>query len=427
MAKKEPLFFKIFTQFIQYGEMKITFQNAKQYPHTLTATGAMTGKSVAICLQNLSDLRKITLNPELAIPEAFMDGRLTLHETTLDDFIIFLFHNRKIFAKTPVGRLMGLVKRWKARLSTAIKRKAAKQNVAHHYDLTDALYACFLDNRRQYSCAYYESETDSLELAQHQKIARIGAKLRLKAGAQVLDIGCGWGELAYGLSALEKNIHVHGITLSDNQIDYAINEVAKRDKTPNLSFSLQDYRDETGHYDNIVSVGMLEHVGRKAYDRYFSVVDHCLNEDGTALIHTIGKRRAELSTNRFIDKYIFPGGYLPTLSDLATSLAKYDLHIADVECLHTHYAQTLKHWRERCEANKDKLISLYDERFYRMWLFYLISCEHFFRLDEGVVYQIQLIKKRSVKPSTRDYIKAKEQIYLKKLWQQKPPSGNMSP
>lgn len=302
-------------------------------------------------------------------------------------------------------------------MTRAIGRSAARRNVAHHYDLTDALYALFLDERRQYSCGYFTSEEDSLSTAQIQKIARIAAKLQIKDGANILDIGCGWGELAYALTNLEPEVRCKGITLSKNQLSYAQNDVATRSKG-HAFFAYQDYRDERERYDNIVSVGMLEHVGAKSFLTYFKAVSQCLKDDGTALIHTIGKRRQTHVPSAFINKYIFSGGYIPTLGELGAALSQTDLHITDVECWHNHYAHTLSCWRTRCEAKKEALIALYDERFYRMWLFYLAACEYYFRLDEGVVYRIQLKKTREAKPSTRDYIKEQEQKYRKLLWQQ---------
>ena len=421
--RPSSIYFTLLAKFISHGCLSISFDNARKQTKRLIAQGTHEGPYVQICLKDESILRKLALNPELGFPEAYMDEQLILQDTSLDDFIVFLFSNKQHLASTAFGKITTKIGNLKARLSQAINRGAAKKNVAHHYDLTDALYACFLDERRQYSCAYYASASDTLDEAQHNKIARLAAKLRIHEGAHILDIGCGWGELAYGLSALEKNVRVHGITLSENQLAYARNVVQKRTDGDRLSFALQDYRDETSRYDNIISVGMLEHVGRKSFLDYFQMVSRCLKDDGTAVIHTIGKRQACLYTAPFIAKYIFPGGYIPTLADLSDALSKTDLHIADVECLHNHYAETLKAWRTRCEAHKAQLVAYYDERFYRMWLFYLTACEYYFRLDEGVVYQIQLIKRRDNAPSNRAYIQDKAENYLKKLCQQKSHFG----
>lgn len=427
MVQKPPIYFKLLASFISHGSLTISFLNTDKQTEPLKAQGAYEGPNIHICLANKDVLRALALHPDLAFPEAYMDERLILQNTSLDDFIIFLFRNKQHFGTTSFGRWLGRIQQLKARLASAIGRNAAQKNVAHHYDLTDALYAHFLDERRQYSCAYFGDTSDTIDMAQRRKIARLAAKLRLQKGADILDIGCGWGELAYGLSRLEDNLHVHGITLSENQLAYAKNTVLSRPDAHNISFALQDYRDEIALYDNIISVGMLEHVGRKSYDAYFSMVSRCLKPEGTAVIHTIGKRQACLFTAPFITKYIFPGGYIPTLADLATALAKTDLHIVDIECLHNHYAETLRAWRERCEERMSELIALYDARFYRMWLFYLTSCEYYFRLDEGVVYQIQLRKKRDDAPSNRAYITNRAETYLTKLCQQKNHFGKSQP
>ena len=426
MTPKQPLSFKILSSFISHGQLEISFQNAPVGSRPFVTKGRHKGPHICLYLPSSRVLQFLITHPEIAFPECYMDRRIILRNTSIDDFIIFLFLNKQQFAKSRIGKFIQFLQRVKGHFRGVTRRRAARANVAHHYDLTDELYALFLDDRRQYSCAYFRSETDSINLAQNQKIARLGAKLRLKKNAHILDIGCGWGELAYGLSALESGLHIHGITLSKNQLAYARETVATRPDTPSISFSYRDYRDETDLYDHIVSVGMLEHVGSQSFKTYFKKIDSCLKEDGTAVIHTIGKRNICPTTSPFITKYIFPGGYIPTMADIGSALETTQLHIADIEAMHNHYAETLLAWRKKCEAQKDKIIALYDKKFYRMWLFYLVSCEYFFRLDEGVVYQIQLIKKRDKSPSTRDYIAKNEKLYLSRLCQQtshfgKPP------
>ena len=306
----------------------------------------------------------------------------------------------------------------------ADKTQKAKANVAHHYDSTDTLYQSFLDERRQYSCAYFR-KGDDLDHAQARKIARLAAKLRLKPNGRVLDIGCGWGELAYALHSLEDSLKIKGITLSENQLSYAQKMAQKRRADEHLEFVLQNYRDEVNSYDHIISVGMLEHVGFHSYDDYFKRINACLKETGTAVIHTIGKQSFHYSGSPFIEKYIFPGGYLPTLGELGEAIAKTDLHIIDIEAMHLHYAETLRHWRERFCEKKAEMIALYDEKFFRMWSFYLAGCEYYFHLDEGVVYQIQLSKSRGKTPSNRDYIGHYENLYLDKLCNKHSHSGNV--
>ena len=425
MAINPPFIFHLFAKLVHKGSISLCI-GAFDETMAWVAHGSQEGKTVKITLSSKRDLWKMTFRPELAIPEAYMEGRLGLVDTSIDDFIVFLFTNKQAFLTTNFGRFCHHVKQIKATLKRVISRGAARRNVAHHYDLKDELYALFLDDRRQYSCGYFTSPDDDIHKAQIQKIARIAAKLKLKNGAQILDIGCGWGELSYALSTLERDITTHGITLSENQWHYASQQVAARAPS-HVKFRLQDYRDEYLHYDHIVSVGMIEHVGLKALSGYVKVISRCLNDNGTALLHFIGKRRANKDLSPFINKYIFPGGYIPTLADISSAIAKTDLHITDVECWHTHYAQTLREWRTRCEQHKQAIITDFDERFWRMWLFYLVSCEYFFRLDEGVVYQIQLAKRRDVKPSTRYYIAAKEKKYAKILWQQNKIFGNQPP
>ena len=422
---KTPFIFQLFARLIHKGQLSLCI-GIFDRDQAWTASGKEEGQTVNITLSSQGDLWPMIFRPEMGIAEAYMDGRLCLADTSIDDFIIFLFDNKQALSVTKFGRFFNYIVQIKAFLKSAIGRRMAQRNVSHHYDIKDDLYELFLDHRRQYSCGYFLSPHDDIHTAQIQKIARIAAKLKLKDGAQILDIGCGWGELSYALSTLENNIFTHGITLSKNQWDYACKKVASRAPSQ-VHFSLQDYRDEHQKYDHIVSVGMIEHVGHKALNDYCKVISRCLEETGIALLHFIGKRRASKGHSPFINKYIFPGGYIPTLADMTSALSKTDLHITDVECWHNHYAETLRQWRLRCETHKEHIISTFDERFWRMWLFYLVSCEYFFRLDEGVVYQIQLAKTRDVTPSTRYYIAEKEKRYTKKLWQQNKLFGNPPP
>ena len=421
MANKNPLIFRIFSSFISVGQLTICLDDGRK----LIAKGQEDGPDVAFSLPDTRPLYHFVRQADLAIPEAYMSGKLVLIDTSLDDFMIFLFRNKQAFYHTKLQYFLRLLSAFAMWCKGHIRRKAAKANVAHHYDLTDYLYDSFLDDKRQYSCAYFEKTDDSLEQAQLQKIARLAAKLRLRPHHKVLDIGCGWGELAYSLSTLEDDLLVKGITLSENQFSYAKDLARKRKCQSSLSFALQDYRDETGTYDHVVSVGMLEHVGYQSYQTYFDTVSKALKPTGTAVIHTIGKQYMTHSRAPFIQKYIFPGGYIPALSELAKAIEKTDLHILDIEAMHIHYAETLRHWRQRFIAKQDEIITLYDETFFRMWCFYLVSCEYFFRLDGGVVYQIQLAKSQGNSPSERSYIKNKEQDYLKKLCQIPTHSGKL--
>jgi cyclopropane-fatty-acyl-phospholipid synthase len=280
---------------------------------------------------------------------------------------------------------------------------AARANVAHHYDLSDTLYDLFLDADRQYSCAYYMSFDDTLERAQEQKKRHLAAKLLLRSGHRVLDIGSGWGGLALYI-AQAADVDVTGVTLSTEQHGYSNQRVDKAGLTDRVRFELKDYRHENGRYDRIVSVGMFEHVGVGHFREYFDKIRDLLTDDGVALIHTIGAADGPGAAHAWIRKYIFPGGYSPALSEVVPIIERAGLHITDIEVLRLHYAETLKAWRQRFMANRDRVSAIYDERFCRMWEFYLAGCEAGFRHSGLVVFQIQVSKRIDTVPLTRDYI-----------------------
>jgi cyclopropane-fatty-acyl-phospholipid synthase len=278
----------------------------------------------------------------------------------------------------------------------------SRRNVAHHYDLSRELYETFLDADRQYSCAYFTKPGQDLETAQLRKKQHIAAKLHLEPGMRVLDIGCGWGGL--GLYLAERlGAEVTGITLSTEQLALANARAAAAGLEASAQFHLRDYRHETGKFDRIVSVGMFEHVGVNHYGEFFRTVHDRLADDGVALLHTIGRRDGPGSTNPWLQKYIFPGGYSPSLSELSAAIERSGLWINDVEVLRLHYAETLRHWRLRFEANRAQVAALYDERFCRMWEFYLATSEVSFRHLDSVVFQLQLSKRRDAVPQTRNY------------------------
>jgi cyclopropane-fatty-acyl-phospholipid synthase len=290
-------------------------------------------------------------------------------------------------------------------------RSRARHNVAHHYDLDGRLYRLFLDGDEQYSCAYFESSDQSLDDAQLAKKRHLAAKLRIKPGAKVLDIGCGWGGLALYLAEI-AGARVTGITLSQEQYKRAQNRALERGLTGNTAFRLVDYRDVDGRFDRIVSVGMFEHVGVGFYDVFFRSCAELLADDGIAVLHTIGRSGPPGITNPWIAKYIFPGGYIPALSEVLPAVQRAGLLVSDVEILQLHYAETLKAWRERFLAHRDEVMRLYDQRFVRMWEFYLACSETAFRGGDMVVFQIQLAKHKGVTPATRDYI-AREEARLR--------------
>ena len=276
-------------------------------------------------------------------------------------------------------------------------------NIAHHYDLSDKLYDLFLDPKRQYSCAYFKNENDTLEEAQNNKIQHIIKKLNIKPNQKVLDIGCGWGSLAIDI-AKSTQCEVTGITLSENQFNYCVKKTKELNLENQVTFKLIDYRQLNEKFDRIVSVGMFEHVGRKFYKNYFKQVEKLLFQDGISLIHTIGSVNPPRDPHPWITKYIFPGGYTPSLSEVTAPIERAGLIVSDIEVLKMHYSHTLRHWKENCIANKEKIIQMFDEKFFRMWEFYLASCESAFKWGDQVVYQLQLTKNYTSTPATREYI-----------------------
>ncbi len=343
----------------------------------------------------------LALNPELSIGEAYMDGLLTIEEGTLYDFLEIAARN--------YGNLERIA--WLSLLSRALRRLKqhnpigrARRNVAHHYDLSARLYDLFLDEDRQYSCAYFTSQDDSLETAQESKKRHIAAKLLLdQPRLKILDIGSGWGGLALYL-AEETGADVTGVTLSVEQHKVAEARAAAAGLADRVRFHLRDYREQPGRYDRVVSVGMFEHVGKKNYGEFFAKVGALLAADGVALLHSIGYADAPAPINPFIRKYIFPGADLPSLSEVFAAVERAGLIVTDVEILRLHYAETLRHWRERFIANRQRIAALYDERFCRMWEFYLVLCEIGFRFRSNVVFQMQLAKRFDAVPLTRDYM-----------------------
>jgi cyclopropane-fatty-acyl-phospholipid synthase len=352
---------------------------------------------------------RLLLQPSLALGEAYMDGRLVLQRGTLREFLDLLTSAGPQERDTlPGSGLRSLADRLRARRLHRNPARRAKANVAHHYDLSDALYGLFLDRERQYSCAYFAQDGMTLDEAQAAKMRHIAAKLVLdRPGLSVLDIGSGWGGLARSL-ARGKGAKVTGITLSQEQLAHATARTKAEGLSDAVSFHLRDYRDERGRYDRIVSVGMFEHVGPRDYDTYFAAVARLLNQDGVALVHSIGIMGPDGGSDPWIRKYIFPGGYCPTLSQAIAAAERAGLWVTDVEVLRLHYAETLRHWQERFAARRDEARALYDERFCRMWEFYLAACEAGFRNGRTMVFQMQLSHRRDAAPLTRDYIGAAE-------------------
>ena len=346
---------------------------------------------------------KLLIYPDLYFGEAYTDGTLEIENGSLTDFLEMAMKNIGRNEINIFGKVLKKIRGTYRYLTNFNIAKKSKDNVAHHYDISDDLYDLFLDPKRQYSCAYFKSENESLETAQNNKIEHLIKKLNLKPNQKVLDIGSGWGSLAIEIAKKTK-CEVTGITLSENQYKYSLNKVKENNLENQVQFKLADYRNLREKFDRIVSVGMFEHVGRKFYKTFFRQVNNLLNHDGLALIHTIGSINGPRDPQPWINKYIFPGGYTPSLSELALPIEKSGLIVTDIEVLRMHYAHTLRHWKERCISNKSKILEMFDEKFFRMWEFYLTSCELVFKLEGQVVFQFQLTKSLTTVPTTRDYI-----------------------
>ena len=348
-------------------------------------------------------LIKLFYAPSLVLTEGYMDKDYELPNSSFYEFTELLIDNYNLylekFSRTFFSRLFLIINP----LFQLNFSKISKSNVASHYDLSDKLYDLFLDKTRQYSCAYFESEKDSLFQAQMNKMDRLADKLHLKKGDNVLDIGCGWGSLSRHFNS-EYGCNVKGISLSEEQISYCLKKQKSSKNSKNLEYSLQDYRNENNHYDKIVSVGMFEHVGKPFYNTYFKKVNDLLSDDGIAVIHTIGNVRTPKLTPAFIRKYIFPGGYIPSLSEIMPAVEKSGLIISDIEVLRLHYADTLRNWYKNFQKSEKQVLDLYDERFIRMWESYLNLSEISFRKGDNVVYQLVLTKKRDTFPIVRKRI-----------------------
>jgi cyclopropane-fatty-acyl-phospholipid synthase len=346
---------------------------------------------------------KLFVNPYLHAGEADMDGTLTIEEGTLSDFLALCGANLER-DEPPWHERVARHLRYLARpLMQHNPIGRARRHVAHHYDLTGTLYALFLDEDRQYSCAYFTAPDQTLEQAQEAKKRHLAAKLLLNPGCKVLDIGSGWGGLALYL-AQTADADVTGVTLSEEQYKVSVERAQAAGLADRVRFHLCDYREVSGRFDRIVSVGMFEHVGVKHYGEFFGKVRDLLADDGVALLHSIGRSDGPGATNPWIRKYIFPGGYTPALSEVMDVVERCGLIATDIEILRLHYAQTLKEWLRRFTANRDQVAAIYDERFCRMWEFYLAACEMAFRHWGQMVFQLQLAKRLDVVPLTRDYM-----------------------
>jgi cyclopropane-fatty-acyl-phospholipid synthase len=373
--------------------------------------GDGTGTPIAVRFRSRAAQAGALLDPELKVGEAYMDGDFVVEQGSLADFLDLAF------SQDPLGYLPRWARpRWLARylwrrLQQFNRRDRARKNVAHHYDLDGRLYSLFLDADRQYSCAFFETPQVSLDDAQLAKKRHLAAKLLAAPGARVLDVGSGWGGLGLYLAEI-CGADVTGITLSEEQLLSASARAIEKGLSQHCAFRLQDYRDVTERFDRIVSVGMFEHVGVSFYDAFFRKCAELIEDDGVILLHSIGRTEGPNVTNPFIAKYIFPGGYIPALSEVLRAVEHAGLRVTDIEMLRLHYAQTLKAWRERFLAHREEVERLYDQRFVRMWEFYLAASEMSFRHSGLMVFQLQITKREGVVPITRDYI-AREEARLR--------------
>jgi cyclopropane-fatty-acyl-phospholipid synthase len=362
------------------------------------------GPAVTMRLTDRALYRKLALNPELHAGEAYMDGCLTFEDgSALRDFLTLFSVNRLSLGSYPLQRALRRVSRALRRFQQANPVGRARRNVAHHYDLGNDLYRLFLDKGLQYSCAYFLHENETLEEAQRNKLRLIAAKLNLKPGLKVLDIGSGWGELALYLASVEE-VDVTGVTLSEEQHALASERAQQLGLSDRVRFHLCDYRELSDRFDRIVSVGMFEHVGVQHYPEFFAKANALLDDDGVMLLHSIGHMSPPGTASPWLRKYIFPGAYSPALSEVFAAVEQASLWVADLELLRLHYAWTLQHWSRRFEANRAKIAAMYDERFCRMWEFYLLSAEMMFLTGSQLVFQMQLARKRDAVPIVRDYV-----------------------
>jgi len=346
---------------------------------------------------------KLLLYPDLYFGEAYTDGSLVIENGDLTDFFEILFKSIGRGSINKINQTINSIRGTIRFLTNFNLINKSKKNVSHHYDISEKLYDLFLDSNRQYSCAYFKDGNETLESAQNNKIDHIIKKLNLKSNQRVLDIGSGWGNLAIEIARKSK-CEVVGITLSKNQLEHSINKAKKLNLENQVQFKLMDYREVDEKFDRIVSVGMFEHVGRKFYKKYFNSISKLINDDGIALIHTIGSVNPPRDPQPWITKYIFPGGYTPSFSEISGHIENSGLILSDLEVMKMHYAYTLKHWKERFLSKKNEVLEMFDEKFFRMWEFYLVGCEMAFKWGDQVVFQIQLTKNFASTPNTRDYI-----------------------
>ena len=387
-------------KYIRRGALGVVTANGTRF-----TCGDGSGNPVVVRFLTASAERRLLFDPELTLGEIFMDGSLVVERGTIADLLAIAMD------QTDAAPSWTRPRQWFRRLIRRFRqfnpRGRSRNNVAHHYDLDGKLYSLFLDADMQYSCAYFDSSDATLEDAQLAKKRHLTAKLLIDRGQRVLDIGSGWGGLALHL-AETTGAHVTGVTLSTEQLNVANARAREKRLFHSAKFLLQDYRDVRGPFDRIVSVGMFEHVGIAHYDTFFKRCAEIMSEDGVMVLHSIGRPKGPTTTNPWIAKYIFPGGYIPALSEVLPAIERAGLLVSDIEILRLHYAETLKAWRGRFISRREEAVRLYDERFAKMWEFYLAASEMSFRKRNMMNFQIQITKRQGLLPMTRSYIEREE-------------------
>jgi cyclopropane-fatty-acyl-phospholipid synthase len=387
-------------QFIRRGTMSFTTASGAKF-----TCGDGTGEPVAVRFLTTDAERRILLNPELALGEIYMEGSFVVENASIADALAILLDQPDMLPRW--GGLQWWLRYLVRHAQQFNPPSRSKDNVARHYDLDGRLYSLFLDADKQYSCGYFETSDATLDDAQLAKKRHLAAKLLVARGHRVLDIGSGWGGLGLYLAEM-TGANVTGVTLSQEQLQVSNARAAEKNLTQSAKFLLQDYREIPGPFDRIISVGMFEHVGVDFYEKYFRRCAELLTDDGVMLLHSIGRSEGPDASNPWIAKYIFPGGYIPGLSEVVPAIERAGLLACDIEILRLHYAETLKAWRERFMARREEAVRLYDERFAKMWEFYLAASEMSFRKQNTMVFQIQLTRRQGVVPMTRDYIGREE-------------------
>jgi len=399
---------QLFDRTVQTGTLEVAYPSGN-----VKTFGDGTLAPLRIRFIDESAMKKLYSDPELQFPELYMYGKLVIEQGDLYDLLLLskLNRSKKRFV-TPPAAARTAVRILQRKLKRSILPDAARQNVAHHYDLDEKLFRLFLDKDMQYSCAYFENGNETLEEAQLKKKRHIAAKMRLSEGQRVLDIGCGWGGMGLYL-AKTTGAHVTGVSLSEEQVRVANERAAEAGLSDRVQFKLLDYRKVTGEFDRVVSVGMFEHVGLRHYEEFFRTVKNLMTPDGIFLLHSIVRVKPNRYTAPFVEKYIFPQGQIPSLAETLGPVEKVPLMVKDIEILTYHYADTILEWRDRFRANKDKVLEFYDETFFRMWDVYLTSSEIQYRHGRLCNFQIQFTKRNSEGPRNRNYI-AKAETALKK-------------